>query len=187
MFGIELLAAIFLLFSVIFMSRRKTFGWPLGIVSVILYSIVFFDVHLYSGFVIQFIFLAQSIYGWIYWHKNRLKNSKILEETKVCKLNTISRLGYGIFIILIWLIAAFLFGSYTDATLPYVDALVATISVFANFLLASRKIETWILWWIADVIFILMFSYLGMYISMILYSLLLINAIYGFISWRKNL
>src|SRR6056297_3344138 len=88
---IEIFAVIFTLACVWLASKRHILSWPIGIVGIIFYAIVFWDSKLYSDFGLQFIFLYQSIYGWYLWNQNKEKNSN---QTNVEKLRLIEKLLY---------------------------------------------------------------------------------------------
>ena len=55
------------------------------------------------------------------------------------------------------------------------------------FLLARRKLENWIYWIAADIIYIPLFAYKELYITSIQYLIFLILAVYGFIEWKKEI
>lgn len=175
-----------MLISAILLANRKIIGWPIGIISSILYSTVFFDIRLYADFGLQFIFIAQSIYGWWNWKIHKEINDKKLKETKIDILSNKRRVIYGISSIIIWIGTYLLLSRYTDANMPLLDSLVATLSIFANWLLIIRKMDSWIVWIVADILFIILFLYTGLYITSILYFIFLINAIYGFITWKRK-
>jgi nicotinamide mononucleotide transporter len=94
---------------------------------------------------------------------------------------------WAIPVIFVYLIAAFVFSHYTNAALPYVDSMTATLSLFANYLLMKRKFENWYIWIFVDIVYVGMFTYKGLYTSAILYFILLIIACKGFYSWKKNI
>jgi len=184
---LEIIAAISLLCSVVFFTKRKVIGWPIGLIGVGLYSIIFFQQQLYADFILQFIFIVQSLYGWWNWSNHKKDNDKLLVETDIETLSISSMLLYFSSILFIWLTSYFILSNYTDAALPMLDSIIATVSLIANWLMMKRKIESWYLWIIADILLIIMFLYTGLYVSSGLYVLFLINAIYGWWSWKKEL
>ena len=94
---------------------------------------------------------------------------------------------YAPLVVVLYGIVAWLFYTYTDASLPYVDSLVAILSLFANYLLLKRKIENWYIWIFVDVIYVMLFLYKGLIVSAILYAILFVIAIKGYLDWRKNI
>ncbi|MFO0356707.1 MAG: nicotinamide riboside transporter PnuC, partial [Sphingobacteriaceae bacterium] len=76
--------------------------------------------------------------------------------------------------------------NYTDASTAYVDAFVATTSLIANWLMAKKYVENWVLWILADIIYIGLFLYKDLYLSSGIYLVFLILAIKGLIDWSKK-
>lgn len=75
----------------------------------------------------------------------------------------------------------------TDSDVIILDSLTTSLSLTAMLLLARRKIENWIFWIIADLIYIPLFLYKGLYIASLQYFVFLILAISGYIEWKKNI
>jgi len=184
---IEIIGAIILLISVFLLSKKKNIGWIFGIVGNILYSIIFFESKLYADFGLQFIFIFQSFYAIYIWNKHKVDSDKIFKETEVSTSSNKYKILSLIYIIATGVVTGYILDNYTDANLPYIDGMVTSISIIANWLLSIRKIESWILWIIADVIFIGMFIHTELYITLGLYIIFLINAIYGYLNWKKEL
>ena len=75
----------------------------------------------------------------------------------------------------------------TDSDVIILDSITTSLSLTAMLLLARRKIENWIFWIIADLIYIPLFLYKGLYIASLQYFVFLILAISGYIEWKKNI
>jgi nicotinamide mononucleotide transporter len=180
---IEALAVIFTLLCVWLTTKRHVLSWPIGILAVVFYAIVFWNAELYSDFGLQFFFLGQSVVGWITW-KNHLEDKS---HTKVETLSFIERLFWLFTGAFGWLLVAFIMEYFTDASIPWIDSFVAVFSLIANWILAKRKIENWVIWIGVDLIYINLFIYKELYLSSGLYFILLILAIKGFRDWKKCL
>jgi nicotinamide mononucleotide transporter len=59
------------------------------------------------------------------------------------------------------------------------------MSFAAQLLMMRRRLESWILWIIVDIIAIGLYWYKDVPFVALLYVIFLINAIYGFMAWRK--
>ena len=46
--------------------------WPIGIISVVLFGVLFYQIQLYSDTLEQFYYLGASVYGWWFWEKDQL-------------------------------------------------------------------------------------------------------------------
>lgn len=180
---IEVLAVIFTLLSVWLTTKRHILSWPIGLFAVAFYALVFWQSKLYSDFGLQFIFFGQGIYGAFHWLNNREDKA----HANIAVMTPLQRTFWITIGMWTYLMVAFMMYFYTDASLPWVDSFVAVFSLVANWLLARRKIENWILWIILDVIYVAMFAFKGLYLSSGLYFILLILAIKGFKDWKKCL
>jgi len=178
---IESIAVIFSLASVWLTTKRNIWCWPIGIIGIMFYFILFLQSKEYCNMLLQLTFLTQSIIGWMNWNKDdgdtiTLWNEK-LSATKYCHL---------LFEILV---TSFVYGflsSLFGGKLTTLDSLTTGLSIIAMFLMARKKLESWILWIIADILYIPLFIHNKMYLSSVTYFIFLILAINGFITWKKN-
>ena len=72
----------------------------------------------------------------------------------------------------------------TDAALPYPDAFTTMLSVIAQFLLTRKILDNWILWIVADVIYIGIYTTKALYWTAGLYVVFLILCVQGYREWR---
>jgi len=182
-FEIEFLAVIFSLVCVYYTVVKNILSWPIGLIGITLYGIIFFNARLFADFGLQFIFFFQGLYGWYNWVKNK---DKLTKELKTTYLSKIDKLKYLFLILITYIVIASILSSYTNSSVPYVDSFVSTLSLYANWLLAKRKIDNWYLWIVADIIYIGLFWYKKLYMSSCLYLVFLIMATYGLINWIKR-
>ena len=174
---IESIAVIFSLISVWLTARKNILCWSTGIVGVLAYSILFYQHRDWVNFSLQFVFLAQSIWGWSNWNKSDLKISR-LELSDLLSIITFGIIGFFSFQ---------LFAIGFNGNLTTLDSITSVLSLFAMFLMASGKIENWILWMVADILYIYFFFLNQLYLSSALYFLFLILATYGYFNWKKQI
>jgi nicotinamide mononucleotide transporter len=74
---IEFLGTLLYFASVWLIARKRMLTWPLGIVSVILYGILFWQIRLYSDMLEQVYYLALSVWGWVSWRSVREKERSL--------------------------------------------------------------------------------------------------------------
>lgn len=67
MSGLELFAAALGVIAVWLTVKQNPWCWPIGLVMVLLYSWIFFEVKLYSDMLLQVIYAALQLYGWWQW------------------------------------------------------------------------------------------------------------------------
>lgn len=180
MITIEVIAVIFSLLCVILTIKENVWNWPIGLVGVTAYALLFFDVKLYADFGLQFIFFAQGIYGWWYWKKG---NSGLEPSITHFKF----QIYHIVCILSVYFSLVFVLKTYTDSSFPQIDSFVSLGSLLANWMLAKKKIESWIVWIIVDAAYVVLFIYKGLYLSSGLYFVFFMLAINGLINWNKRI
>ncbi len=180
---LEIAGVIFTLLNVYLLTKQRILAWPLGLVGVTIYTYIFFSAQLYSDFILHIIYMILNAYGWWYWSTGRQDTA---EEIPVSVLSLKNRWKWIFTIIFGFLIWGYIMRTYTEAALPYPDAFTTVTSLAAQYLLARKKVENWILWIIVDVVAITIYSYKGLYPTSFLYTVLLVLSILGYISWQKS-
>lgn len=175
---IEIIAVLFTLLSVILTVKGNLLCWPIGIIGVAFYSIIFYNHNLLGDLVLQGVFLIQSILGWINWRKPK-------EELPISWLSNEVRGSLVTVMLLVYMLIFSITSNY-GGNMPFLDSAVATLSIMATFLLVKKKIEAWILWIINDILLIILFSMNGLNISSYVYFIFLILASIGLWKWIKS-
>jgi nicotinamide mononucleotide transporter len=71
-------------------------------------------------------------------------------------------------------------------SLPYLDSGLASLSLVAQWMMTRKILENWILWIIADVVYVPMYIYKQLYPTAALYAVFLVLAVLGFVQWRRS-
>ena len=182
---LELFAVFMNILSVIYAKRNSVLVYPTGLIGTGIFVYLLFNFSLLGDMIINFYFVIMSIYGWYYWAQK--KEGKFIHNVSRV---TVNEYYLSIIIAVISLISIYLvydfFGKWNSWT-AYVDSLTTAIFIIAMWLMARRKIESWIFWFIGDIITIPLYFYKGLTISSIQYLIFSILAILGYISWKKIL
>lgn len=72
------------------------------------------------------------------------------------------------------------------AAFPYYDSLVAVSSIVAMYLMARKKLESWVLWVIIDGICVVLYYLKDIKLMSAEYAVFLLIAAYGLWSWWKE-
>ncbi|OAS20463.1 nicotinamide riboside transporter PnuC [Paenibacillus oryzisoli] len=181
--AIEIVATTTGLLCVWLTAKENIWSWPIGLVNVGCFFVMFWEAKLYADTMLQVFFFILSVYGWIIWLTKR-------EGTKVRPTRQItSRLALllSICLVVMTLIWGYVLQTYTDASIPYADAFIATLSLIAQYLLSSKVLENWLLWIAVDVMSVGMYAYKDLYAVAFLYLIFLFIATAGYISWKREL
>ena len=186
---VELIGTLFGFISVYLAARANILTWGTGIVNVVFLFILFFQIQLYADMFLQVYFFAVTLYGWYSWKKKPKLNS-ITSISFNAKLWTAGIIISGTFI------AGFLFSNIhlylpnyfaIKAAYPHIDSFVMVTSVLATILLAQKKVETWYLWIIVDVVCVFLFFKKGVVFLALEYLIFLGMAVNGLFHWKKQI
>ena len=178
---LEVIATSMGILSVWYARKNNVLVFPTGIISVLIYVFITYQHQIYAEAGINVYYFLMSVYGWVLWTSKNKKIKKRISENNL-KENSI----YLSFFLLSFLILYFLLQS-TDSDVILLDSITTALSLTAMLLLARRKIENWIYWIIADIIYIPLFIYKELYVTSFQYIVFLVLAISGYIEWRKRL
>ncbi len=178
---IEIVAVILGIANIVLVIRRSVWNFPVAMVMVALYFLIFREAKLYSDAGLQVFFAAVNLYGWWSWHRNKADAGEIV-------VRHLPAFGYALWIAgsltAIWAWGGFM-GTYTGTSYPYWDASVAMLSVAGQILMTRRFVENWHYWIIVNLISIPLYVTKGLYLTAGLYGVFLVLAIAGLIEWRK--
>ncbi|HYK76017.1 MAG TPA: nicotinamide riboside transporter PnuC [Daejeonella sp.] len=162
-------------------AKENIWNWPVAIISVLAYSILFYEYKLYGDAVLQLYFLGTSIYGWYYWLQKK-------EEVHRPVVSLSGKAFCGV--ILTGLLLSFILGlflsRFTDTNVPYADGFCTAFSFVAQFLMTRKVLQNWILWIAVDICYVPLYIYKRLDLTALLYLLFLGLAIMGYMQWKKS-
>jgi len=179
---LEGLAAAFGVVSVYLSTRQNVWSWPTAIVNVAIYTIVFYQGRLYGQMGLQPIYLVLSIYGWYQWLHGGAQHS----ELRVTRASPRLLAVLAVLNLAAWMALAAILRR-TDAALPWLDALLTTTSLVAQWMMTRKILENWILWIAVDVVYVPTFISQGLYATAMLYAAFLVLALMGVVEWRRSI
>lgn len=181
----ELTSALCCLLSVWLNTKRRPEGWPIGLVSVVLAGLVYYDAKLLAECALQLFYLISGIYGWRQWLKSASSESeKQVSALLLSRREAVFGLLYAaVGSVLIW----FVLRQIPEAGSPLADALLTGFSLLAQFWLARRRLENWLLWMAINFGSVLLYLHRELWFFAVLYLLLFMLAVRGYIAWKKTL
>ena len=90
-------------------------------------------------------------------------------------------------ILVISLLSGLLLNKYTNAALPFLDAITTFGAIITTYMVAIKVLENWLYWFVIDSISIYIFVSRELFLTAGLFSVYLVIIIFGYISWKKNL
>lgn len=163
-------------------TRQRIWCWPVGLVSVAAFVVVFFRAKLYGAMGLQFVYVGLLGYGWYAWlyggeGHHALKVSRVPRRLALALVigSSIAAAAMGF-----WL------HRHTDEALPYVDGFTTSFSLAAQWMQARKYLENWAVWVVVDVVYVGMSLSRGLTMTALLYAVYVGLAVVGFRDWRRS-
>ena len=182
---LELFAVIMNITSVVYAKRNNILVYPTGLIGTGIFVYILLNFSLLGDTIINLYFFSMSIYGWYFW--SRKKDEVLVNKVSNINRNEIKYLFILAISSLIFIYFVYNFFDKWNNWTAYVDNVTTAIFFIAMWLMAKRKVESWIFWIIGDLITVPLYFYKGLTISSIQYIIFLILAVLGYISWKKIL
>ncbi|HSM48379.1 MAG TPA: nicotinamide riboside transporter PnuC [Draconibacterium sp.] len=182
---IELLGAILGILYVVLSIRQNIFTWPTGLLTSVLYIVVFYKSALYAAMSLQVYYVFISIYGWYFWLRGKNSNNKL--QARVQKINKQFLLRIGAVTLLIYGFILFILINFSDSDVPFMDSLTTSLSITATWMLARKYIEHWIIWIFVDIVSSGLYIYKNLWPTVVLFLVYTVMAFIGYVEWKKDL
>ena len=179
---LEIVAVAFGLLAVWLQTREHIASWPTAIVNVGIFFFVFWQARLYADSVLQLFYLSISVYGWWAWlrggaQRTPLRVSRATPRLWIIGIPVVVGFGIALGVVL---------DRYTDSPVPFLDALLTSASLAAQWMMTRKILENWIVWIVADIVYVPMFISRDLPYTSIQYAVFLLLAVMGYFSWKRS-
>lgn len=161
--------------------RENIWNWPIGLANATFSGVVFFQGKLFADAVLQGVYFVLGVFGWYWWlyggkerTELRVERAPARELCLVLFAGAISTLG-------VWKLLI-----HFNGAAPFLDALLTSFSLCAQYLLTRKYLENWIVWIAVDIVYIPLFVSRQLYLIAILYTVFLVLAVLGYQQWRQR-
>jgi len=179
---IEIIAVIMSMLNVWLTAQRHLFCWPVGLVSVGIYSWIFFEAQLYSDLLLQVVFAFCLVYGWRHWlHGRGEGQEEVLVEHLPVRSGVIGLSIGGVGAVLL----GYTMARLTKASLPWIDSALTSFSLVAQFWMGRRYVACWLLWIAVDVVYVGVYMFKHLHLTALLYAVFVVLALFGWKSWKQ--
>ena len=161
---IEVTGTITGLIYLVYSVRGSILLWPFGIITSALYVYVFFVSKFYADMGLNVYYLIISVYGWMHWSAGKKENiGEEKKELPISRVTSRSALWFLLWIVIFFLIIAFILKDFTDSPVPFWDAFTTAASIVATYMLAQKIMEHWLIWIVVDAVSAGLYVYKGLY------------------------
>ena len=162
-------------------AKNVIWNWPLAIISVSIYIFIFYDSNLFADMGLQVYFLAVNIYGWYFWSQKPSTANK----TPVTLIKKREVIASAIAIIVFTCLLGWILFNHTTASYPYLDSFCTACSIVAQFFMARKVLQNWLLWVFVDIIYVGIYLFKGLHLTAVMYAIYIIIALIGYLDWKK--
>ncbi|PJE95809.1 nicotinamide mononucleotide transporter [Streptomyces carminius] len=166
-------------------ARQHIANWPIGIANNLFFILLFTGAGLYADAGLQIVYIALAVYGWWSW----VTGGPAATGGRLPVTRTTARAWW----VLLPATAAatvaltLLLDGATDSTVPFWDALTTALSLAATYGQCRKKVESWYLWIAADIVYVPLYAYKGLYLTALLYLGFMALCVVGLLGWRREL
>ncbi len=181
---LELIAVVVALAMVACNIRQIHWGWPLAIISSVMYFAIFWHSKLYGEATLQVFFAVVALWGWWQWLRGVRPDGSALKVSTLNPSGTIKTIAASA--VFTWATALFLI-KYTDSDVPWLDAFPTALSVVGQFLLGRKFLENWLVWLVVNLASVGLFTYKGLWLTVGLYAVFAVLSVWGWVQWKRTL
>ena len=177
-------------------AKEHISNWGIGLISVVLMGILFYQIQLYPDLFLQVFFFITNLIGWWKWAHPKEEEANHKRELKVSRINV----SEWIYLSILIFISTAMLGTFASklhtllpklfslpSAFPYIDSFTTVLSIAATYLLIQKKVEAWILWILVDIICTYIYYVKEVKFLSIEYFAFTLIAIFGFVSWKKSI
>ena len=164
--------------------REIHWGWPLAIVSSLMYFALFWRSKLYGDAGLQVFFSVVALWGWSQWLRGVSANGKALHVTRL------TRRGLALTVAacaVLWPVTGLFLKTFTDTDVPWWDGFPTAVSLVGQFLLGRKYIENWAVWIAVNVVSVGLFAFKGLWLTVALYAVFIALSFVGWRAWKQRL
>lgn len=179
----DLIGAVCSLLSTYFFIRLNSKAWLVGIIATCLNGWLYWHKGIYADMMLEVFYFFSMGYGWYRWRgtADGHYNHPMLLNQLSSKQWLILFMLFGCTLIIIYSLLT----SFTHSTVPFLDALTTTLSLLAQWLMCHKIIITWILWFITDVFYAVMYFYKHLPFHCLLMIVYTGMAVTGYVAWSR--
>jgi nicotinamide mononucleotide transporter len=179
----EIFGVLFGIVGVWLTVRENIWCWPVGLVNVSLFIIVFYQAKLYADMGLQVIYVALCLYGWHEWLHGGPGRGELSVSRAPTWVLAAGGAGGTVFAALLGLFLR----RHTDAALPFWDSSTTSFSLVAQWLQTRKWLENWVVWMAVDGVYVGIYIFKHLYLTAGLYAVFLALAVMGLAEWQKSL
>jgi nicotinamide mononucleotide transporter len=156
-------------------------NFPVGIANSAFFLVLFLSARFYADAGLQVVYIALGFAGWWQW----LRGGPQRAALRIGRAGPPMLVGCLGFVVLGTWGLTVLLAAVRDAA-PFWDALTTAISLAAQFLLNAKRLENWLFWLAADLVYVPFYLWKRLDLTAIVYALFIGLCVVGLRGWRAE-
>ena len=185
---LELIAVIAGIASVWYSRKESILVYPIGLVNTTIYIYLSLKGHLLGEASVNLYYTLMSLWGWYLWTRvDPNKHTIILQITISNARDWIHQILFFLaFYFSLYFSLTYLKKEFAPEAIPWADALASAAAYTGMWLMAKKKVESWIWWIITNIASIPLYFIKGYTFTSVQFIVLLVLAIAGLKSWNDK-
>jgi len=168
---------------VVLVAKGKISNYIWGIANAVAYAAIAWQARYWGEVMLNVLYYLPMQFVGIYFWTRKLNKAEGTVQSKVMTLPQLALMSV--------LVAAVVYGyslllAYLGGEQPLLDSMSTVLSVVAMILMVARYAEQWLLWIVVNVVSVALWLIAGDMIMVAPWGIYLINAIYGWIIWKRG-
>ncbi len=180
---LDLLTTVLGLLYVWLEYRASIALWLVGIVMPALDVYLFWIHGLYGDAGMAMYYTVAALYGLCIWKFKKTKKQKL--DLPIIHVPKRKYLPMTITFFLAWGLVYYVLITWTNSTVPVLDAFTNALSFVGLWALARKYLEQWLFWIVVDVVCCYLYITKGIPFKAGLYGLYVVIAVMGYFNWKK--
>lgn len=175
----DLVGAFFSLICTYLFVLEDKRAWFLSAIAIPFDAYVYYRSQLYGDMMLQGIYFISTLYGWYQWqyggknHQELAVSRLSIKAVVICLL--LVMIGIGLI--------SPLLKPFNQAEVAMLDAITTVLSLLGQALLCLKKIETWLIWFMVDSLYIYLYAIKALPFHSLMALVYLFMAVAGGYRW----
>jgi nicotinamide mononucleotide transporter len=173
--------------SVFYQKKENILVYPVGLINTIIYIYLSIKGHLFGEASVNFYYTVMSVYGWMLWAKKDPQQHHVVVVTTSSAKEWMQQLILlVVFYVSIFYALTYIKNSFAAGAIPWADAFASATAYTGMWLMAKKKVESWIMWIATNAASVPLYFVKGFVFTSVYYVVLLILAIAGLMEWQQR-
>jgi len=193
--GLDLFTTLLGLLYIWLEYRAHIAVWLVGIIMPMLDIWLYYSHGLYGDAGMATYYTLAGLYGYAVWKwgpfRFRSRKKEAFNPEDEPPKSVISHLPRRLYapmlvaFLIVWGVTWYVLHTWTDSTVPVLDAFTNALSIVALWALSHKYVEQWLFWIVVDAVCCYLYVVKGIPFKALLYGLYVVIAVAGYRKWQK--